>query len=102
MSNNPNGGSSQPPIAAQVVAEAAVRPPRRPSLLGRLFMLLMVMAFFGSLLLNLVLLARLGFGGFDGGEGRVQEKFFSHQRYAGNKVAILSIEGTILNADGFF
>lgn len=101
MSENLDRGA-QPPIAAHVVAETAARPPRRPSLLGWLFKFFLLMAFFGSLLLNLVLLVRLGLGGLDGGEGRVQEKHFSHERYAANKVAILSIEGTILGADGFF
>jgi protease-4 len=42
-----------------------------------------------------------GIGSADG-EARVQEKFFSHNRHGGDKVAILSIEGTILSGEGFF
>jgi protease-4 len=51
----------------------------------------------GSLLLNLVFL----FGESLDSENSVREKYYSHTRLATPKVAILSIEGTILDTDGF-
>jgi len=65
----------------------------------------------GSVALNLLLLAAAGLAGLGAGdeEGRVQERFFpqnrperEQNRYGHDKVAILSIEGTILSGEGFF
>jgi protease-4 len=55
-------------------------------------------------MLNLLLFIVAGIASFGGtdSENRVKEKFVSHQREAKDKVAILSIEGTILSGEGFF
>ncbi len=59
---------------------------------------LVVVVFAGSVLLNLVLIGLLGGGD---SEPRVQEKHFSHNREAKRKIAIISIEGAILDGQGF-
>jgi protease-4 len=80
-------------------------PPPRPrrSFFGRLLLVLVLLVLAGSLVLNFVLapLAGLGLGSLES-DRRVQEKFFSHKEHAQDKVAIISIEGVILEAeDGF-
>ncbi len=101
QSERPN----QQPVLATVIQAAPVyaQPPRR-SLLSRIVSAFIVLIFIGSLFLNFLFLLVLGIAGFGSleTEGRVQEKFFSHQRYAADKVAILSIEGLILSGEGFF
>lgn len=63
------------------------------------FFFFVLFCFLGiSLLVNLVLLA--GGSAFDSA-GRLQERFVSHNEWAKNKVAILAIEGTILDGKGF-
>jgi protease-4 len=64
---------------------------------------LVLLGLIGSLALNAILVALLGLAGFGSVEGgRVREEFYSHNRWGTEKVAILSIEGTILTGDGFF
>jgi protease IV len=97
-------GYPQPPIQSQVVLEPAAPPKSKSRVLVRLFVAVLLIGLVGSLVLNAALMAvvgMLGLGGADG-EGRVQERYFSHNRYATEKVAILSIEGTILSGEGFF
>jgi protease-4 len=67
----------------------------------RVLMFFLMMIAVGSVMLNLLLMAILGLTTADG-EARVQEKYFSHNRNATDKVAIFSIEGTILSGEGFF
>jgi protease IV len=96
---------SQPPIYPEVVPEPAPTPPRRKSrALVRLLSALLLFGLVGSLALNALLMAMVGLSGFSSsaGEPRVQERFVSHNRHARNKVAILSIEGTIFTGEGFF
>jgi protease IV len=105
MSTSPQSeGRPQPPLAAQVVHAAPPPPPPAPRHgWGRFFLLMLLLAFAGSLLLNLVLgmVAGIGLIGPET-DHRVQEKFFSHQHDARDKVAIISIEGIILETeDGF-
>jgi protease-4 len=57
-----------------------------------------MLALAGSVVLNLVLLG-LYYGG--GGLDSVQERFYSHDPNAPDKVAIISIEGLILEGEGF-
>ncbi len=80
-------------------------PPRRKSrVFARLFWVILVLGLLGSLALNLLLFVAvgvLGAGSLDDG-GRVQEKFVSGNRSGADKVAIISIEGTILSGEGFF
>jgi protease IV len=95
-------GFPQPPIQPQVVPE--LTPPARPRksrILVRLFILLLLVGLFSSVMLNGLLLTVLGITNGDA-DGRVQERFFSHNRYGSEKVAIFSIEGTILSGEGFF
>jgi protease-4 len=61
-------------------------------------------AFLGSLFMNLLLVLAVGMGlsGSLESDHRVQEKFFSHNAAARDKVAVISLEGVILDAeDGF-
>ena len=66
-----------------------------------------ILAFFltfgliSSVVLNAMLMAMLGLTAAEG-DARVKEKFFSHNRDATEKVAIFSIEGTILSGENFF
>ena len=74
-------------------------PPRRRGFWGRLFLSLFVLIFLGSLFMNFMM---AGVVGSYLGEGRVQEKFVSHDPYAKDKVAIIPVEGIILETeDGF-
>jgi protease-4 len=74
-------------------------PPRRRGFFGRLLLSLLVMVFIASLFMNFLL---AGLTANLMGEGRVQERFVSHDRHAVDKVAILPIEGLIVESeDGF-
>ncbi|MGW8258025.1 MAG: signal peptide peptidase SppA, partial [Thermoguttaceae bacterium] len=99
------GGTPEQPLMATIVQGAPYGElPRKRSLLRRIISFFVRVVFIGSLLLNVLLFSAVGMLGFGAleGEGRVQEKFFSHQRYATDKVAILSIQGMILSGEGFF
>lgn len=66
-------------------------------------MTLIVLGLLGSVMLNLMLLVALGMTAISAAEeGRVQERHFALNRHGSQKVAILSIEGTILGGEGFF
>lgn len=94
----------QPPLGYPVAAEPAAPPRQKSRVLVRLIVAFLLIGLLGSLFMNAALMAVVGTLGLGsaGGEGRVQERFFSHNRYAADKVAILSIEGTILSGEGFF
>jgi protease IV len=101
----PSGGSQQSPISAQIVPPPApAEPPRKSRFFARLVIVFLVFGFLGSLALNLLLLVAVGLAGLASAEdeGRVKEKYFSMNRYGSDKVAVLSIEGTILSGEGFF
>ena len=91
--------SPQSPIVAEVVCRPAP-PPRKSRFWGRLGLLLLLLGLGGSLLLNLALLAATGISSADP-EARVAEKYYSHQHGGPNKIAVISVEGVILNAEGF-
>lgn len=97
-------GAQKPILAASVSRERHTGPPRRkPRRAGRWLLLLLLLVLVGSLLLNAVLFGAAGFSAI-GGLGRsrgVQERFHSHSRFSRDKVAILSVEGTILSGEGF-
>lgn len=82
----------------RIEAGADAAPRRRWSLLKVLIGLFVAGVLAFSLLLNLGLL--LLAGGLVG-ETRVQERHFSHQPGAPNKVAIVRIEGPILEGEGY-
>jgi protease-4 len=98
----PSEGGSERPVQAVAVNPYAY-PPARPkkSALGKIFLAMLLIAFFGSILMNLLLVVAVGVRG-GGGDARIQEKYVSHDRWASNKIAILSIEGVIYNGEGFF
>lgn len=102
----PNGfppdGFSAPPVQPQIVQERVYVPAKpRSGIWIRLIVVLLLMGLFGSLMVNGLLVALLGLRSEEG-EARVQEKFVSHNRYGAQKVAVLSIEGTIVSGEGFF
>ncbi len=85
--------------------------PDRPTLLGGLFRLLrrMVWIMFSAVLFvfaiflggALVVGALTGWSGGVDAEGRVQERHFSNNRQATAKVAIIRLEGAILDGEGY-
>ncbi|MBN1909580.1 MAG: signal peptide peptidase SppA [Pirellulales bacterium] len=89
---NPPPPGYGPPLA---------QPPRRRSVFARVLIgalvvsLLMMLGF--SMLVGMVALSTGGLGS----ERRVKEKFFSHNRDGQDKVAIITLNGVILEGDGF-
>ncbi len=95
----------QTPLQPLVVPETVPAPqPRKSHAFAKLMVVLLVIVLLGSLALNGALMALVGLMGLNEseGEGRVQERYFSHNRQGTEKIAILSIEGTILSGEGFF
>ena len=108
--HNSENFSQQTPVEAQVVPpgqphgmpqQLGFPPPprRRRSVFGVFFVLMLLLALGISLFTNMALIGS-GILGVDS-ESRVKEKFFSHQRHSDNKIAILSVEGTIIDGSGF-
>jgi len=97
-------GFSQPPLRPEIVPEPIHTPPRRKSVFIRLLWIVIFLALLGSVTLNLLLFAVIGLAGFGAlqDERQVQEKYYALNRHGRDKVAILSIEGTILGGEGFF
>lgn len=97
-------GYPETPVPAQVVYQQPPPPPppprRKPSVFRTLLVLLILLGLGGSMLLNLILIGGGGLSAFDS-DHRVREKYFSHNRAGVDKVAIISVEGTILGGDGF-
>jgi protease IV len=101
----PQNEQPQQPLYAQVVREPiVVQSPRKSGLFARLFMAFLIFGLFGSLALNLLLFVAVGLVGLASAddEGRVKEKYFALNHSGKDKVAIISIEGTILSGEGFF
>ncbi len=94
----PSAGFSQPPLHALVVPE-----PRKKRPFVRFLLTLLVLGFLGSVAVNFLFVV-VGLGSLVSAddEGRVVEKHFALNRHGADKVAILSIEGTILGGEGFF
>ena len=94
----------QQPVLAQAVLhpQPMVAPPApRRSAVGRVLVVLLVLAFFGSLFVNFVLLLMTGFSSYQS-DGRVVEKHFSHERYATEHIAIIDVDGVILDGEAKF
>ena len=90
-----------PFVPAQVVTHPPVSSPRkRSSVLRSLLLAFLVVCLGGSLLMNIALVGMLAADALDS-EGRVREKHFSHQQGAKYKIAIISVEGAILDGQGF-
>jgi protease-4 len=106
MDNSPHseGTLGQPVMATVIQSQPVPFQARKRSIFSRIISVFFVLIFIGSVLLNFLFLSLLGmalFGAMDE-DGRVQERFFSHQYHATDKVAILSIEGVIVSGEGFF
>lgn len=101
-SSRPAGSGSQlPPLpqpADQKYFEGSPSPPRRRFSALRILVGLFVAGVLAiSLMMNfglLLMVAGLG------GEGRLQERHYSHEERAPNKVAIVRIEGPIIEGEG--
>ncbi len=90
-------GQQDPLTPVEVVHEPPRRPPRRrPSALRGLFFLLVFLAFGASVMLNFGLL--FGGGAFRSGKD-LREEFVSHERFASDKVAVISVDGMIYDED---
>ncbi len=76
-------------------------PPRRRSRFALLLLLLLLLALGGSILGNVTLLGLVGLQALES-DSQVQEKFVSGSPRADDKIAIISIEGTILGGDESF
>jgi len=96
--NSKPPGFEQPVTPEVVDRPRTLAPRKRTHRLSLLLIVLLVLALGGSALLNLVLLA--GRGSFDSGR-RVREEFYSHARSGRHKIAIIAVEGVILDGDGF-
>ena len=98
MELNPNGTQPGTPILAQAVVP---RPPRsRRSGLKGLLLVLLLMGLGGSAILNLVLLSEGGMALAP--DDQVREELFSEYQFetGSHKIAIISLEGTILSGEG--
>lgn len=99
-SYSPAPGGSQPAqFTRPVVVEAA---PRKRGVWGCLFIALLLVALFISLMLNLGLMATVPGDFFAASESTVRERYHSLNRFGREKIAIISVEGAILDAEGGF
>ena len=86
---------------AQLVGQTPSRRPRRRLQgCGILLVVMLLVALGGSILANVALVGFLGLSSLDP-EDRVRERFFSHNERGGSKIAVISVEGAILDGDGF-
>ena len=74
-------------------------PPRRHTGL-KLLVVLLVLFLGGSILLNLILAGAVAVSSLET-DNKVQEKFHSHNANGIDKVAIITVEGAILDGEGF-
>jgi len=99
----PPSDAPQPVPQPQIIREVVSAPPKS-HWFARLVLAVLAIGLFGSVVLNLLLMAVVSVTalGVVDEDLRVQEKFVSHNREGRDKVAIISIEGTILSGEGFF
>ena len=93
------------PVRSEVVSERPISyPPRQSGCLGRALLVFVSLGLLGSVAVNFLLLMALAIsGGLSGGaDERVQEKHYALNRLGTDKIAVISIEGTILSGEGFF
>ena len=95
---------STDPIVAEVVREASRGPVHivieRPSRFGRFGRRLLWIVLGLSILANFSLMGMTA-AYFDTGDGKVNERYHSLEKIALDKVAIISVEGAIMEGDGF-
>jgi protease IV len=105
MSTTPQPeGQPQAPVVPEIVRPAPqYAPPPRRSPWRRVFLVLVVLALVGSFFFNLLLMGILAaLTGGTGSDRKVQEKLVSGEWTAPSKVAIISVEGMILESDDGF
>jgi len=109
---DPNGPSNQEmPIHAQVAPPAAVEPlpdhlagPTRSGGTGRAVMIVVMLGLMIVLALSILLnMALLGTQSVSASSTELQEELFSPDKYTSgdDKIAIISVEGTILSTSGY-
>ncbi len=101
--NSPGDTPQEPPLANVVPRGSFPVPPPRRNVAGRVLMVCLVLGLIGSLLINVMLLAALRVSGLMSVDvdQEVQERFHSYNEKGKTKVAIISVEGTILSGEGF-
>ena len=108
QSQGPQGpqpeGPQPPPMATAVSYQPPFQPPPpRPRRAGRWLLLLLVLGLCGSMLANVMLVGVAGLAGIASLETdrKVREKVISEKTRGDSKVAVISLEGTILSGRGF-
>lgn len=97
-----SGGFPNSPSQPQMAYPPVYAPaPRGSGIFMRFVAFFLLLLLMGSVAMNFMLLMILGLTNADR-ETRIEEKYYSHNREATEKVAIFSIEGTILSGEGFF
>lgn len=93
-------GPKQPMVPIELIEQQHPRRTRRrPSVLGSLLIVFMLLALGASVILNIGFL--LGGASFSSSK-KVREEFVSHKRYGAYKVAVISLEGMIYDEEGGF
>ncbi len=95
-----------PPPQEPPLATAVPQPPPRPRKrrAAQWLLLLLLLGLLGSLLLNVLLFGVAGLSALASldTDGKVREKYHSLNRKGRDKIAVISIEGAILEGEGFF
>ncbi len=103
MESQPASPSNPQPFRPQALTEPQGPPLRvvieEPRRLGKLGRRLLWTALGVSILMNLSMWGR--YEEYSGGESQVHEKYHSHSRFAADKIAILTVDGTIMSGEGF-
>ncbi len=97
-SNHASDERHEPILATEVVRAPVAQMPRRRSRFVPVVLVFVFLILGGSVLLNMVLLASRGSQG-----GQVREKIYRPDQFGRgtDKVAIITVEGVILEGDGF-
>lgn len=102
MDQTPPQNESRQPSQPQVIIMEPPKP-KKSGFLAKLFVSFLVSVFLGSLALNVLLFGTVVMLGLaDADEDRVQEKYFALNKVGESKIAVITIEGTILSGEGFF
>ncbi len=97
-------GHQEPPLATRVPAQPVMATPRtRTPPLVRWLLVFLVLGLLGSALLNVLLGSVVGLSSLASldTDRKLREEFFSHERNGSKKVAVITVEGTILTGEGF-
>lgn len=100
--DTPSQPASNVPLEAQIMPYSAATAPAKPR--RRWLGLLAVLLFLGlaaSLVINVLLAGVVAMTAGISADQKVQEKYYSHAQLSANKVAIISVEGVIVESEGF-